>query len=67
MFGSFEKLEEYLSSYVKCADMSELYTKIFTRWSSDYSCPEKDSLVSETLLFLAVARKGVSESELQGK
>ncbi|MBC7816441.1 MAG: tetratricopeptide repeat protein, partial [Planctomycetaceae bacterium] len=62
VFGIHEKLGERIDWYLEAENPYELYRKVIARWEEAYADGTK--LVSDTLLLLWAARRGLSEFEL---
>ena len=64
--GSYEKLDERITSYLEARDPEELFIKVLGRMGLDYIDENNGSLTAPILKCIWAARKGLSESELLG-
>jgi tetratricopeptide (TPR) repeat protein len=63
LFGSHERLDEYILHYLAAKTVVELYTLVLERYEQDYE-RERLGLVKEAMSLLWAARRGLSEVEL---
>jgi tetratricopeptide (TPR) repeat protein len=62
LFGSHERLGQWIERYLSAQNVQELYEKILARWEQDY---EGDTdLVGDALSVIWASRRGLSEKEL---
>jgi nephrocystin-3 len=59
-FGDYEKLPDQMDFYLRAKDLDELFGRIVDRWSHDFG----ESLVKDSLCYVASARYGLSETEI---
>jgi tetratricopeptide (TPR) repeat protein len=63
VFGSAERLEATARQHLACGGPAQLFERILDRWEADYD-RDRQGTVADTLRFLAVARRGLSEPEI---
>jgi len=63
LFGSFEKLTDRIRFYLSANTALDLFHLIFKRLADDFQ-KVKTSLVIDTLRFITISRRGLTESEL---
>uniref|UniRef100_A0A6B2KWH3 Uncharacterized protein n=1 Tax=Arcella intermedia TaxID=1963864 RepID=A0A6B2KWH3_9EUKA len=62
--SKFETIDSNLANFISAKNVADLYAKIFPVWEKDFNTPSHPKLVHDTLSFLTLSRKGLSEGDL---
>eukprot|EP01102_Stenamoeba_stenopodia_P008711 TRINITY_DN2533_c0_g1_i3.p1 TRINITY_DN2533_c0_g1~~TRINITY_DN2533_c0_g1_i3.p1 ORF type:complete len:1715 (-),score=402.13 TRINITY_DN2533_c0_g1_i3:141-5285(-) len=65
IFGSYELLNTAIQRYTTARDPVQLFQLIFKRLEDDFEPTRRPKLIADALSYLACARRGLSEQELQ--